>query len=182
MRSLAVLRGHRVGLLSFAVVAAVACLAAGISAAATPKATNPAPVQGGLVLSMARLSVNQVVLLHDLAVGATHLAGAPPGIGAPQAAQLARTLKSEGRQLAAGTKNGNPRDVAALASALSGYAGLATQLGRRPASDTARLSKAFVKTLRGLDAKWRPAVVSIGRANHVNLLAKMPPLLIPKTG
>jgi hypothetical protein len=165
-----------------AACAAIAVAMATMSLAAAAhgqSALSTAPSQGGAVLSVARSSVNQVVLLHDLAVGATHLNNAPPGIGAPQAAQLGRTVSSEAKELAGAIKSGKPADVSALASALRGYTGLAKQLAKRPVSDTARLSKAFVATLRTLDGRWRPAVKAIGQANHVNLLAKIAPLLIP---
>ena len=166
------------GMAAISIAAAAGAAAAG-GELASRTATAPAPAQGGAVLSVARSSVNQVVLLHDLAVGATRVKNAPPGIGAPQAAQLARTLSSEAKQLAGAITRGKPVDVSALASALGGYTGLAKQLAKRPASDTGRLSKAFVATLRTLDRRWRPAVKAIGQANHVNLLAKIAPLLIP---
>jgi hypothetical protein len=124
------------------------------------------------------MSVNQVVLLHDLAVGATHLAGAPPGVGAPQATLLAQTLKGESQQLTAPAASHQPAGVAELATALAGYAKLATQVAARPASDTSPFSAAFVATLRNLDGRWTAAVTAIGSANHVKLLAGMAPLLI----
>jgi hypothetical protein len=152
----------------------------------TPIKKPPAnPVLAGAlpgVLPLARTSVNQVVLLHDLAIGTTHLAGAPPGVGAPQAAQLATALSGEVAQLKVPEGSVQPSGVALLSSTLTGYAGLAKQLAARPATDTAPLSPAFVATLRKLDGRWTAAVVAIGKANHVKLLTGMAPLLIPHTG
>jgi hypothetical protein len=147
--------------------------------ATTKPATKTPSAQAVVVgaLTVGRASVSQVVLLHDLAVGATHMKGAPPGVGAPQAAQLARTLNGEARRLA----DAQAADVATLASALSGYASLAKQLAARRATDSARLPTAFVATLRSLDTDWRPAMTAIGQADHTNLLAGMAPLLFPPT-
>jgi hypothetical protein len=138
------------------------------------------PVPG--VLPLARTSINQVVLLHDLAVGTTHLAGAPPGVGAPQAAQLATALAGEAEQLKVPEGSAEPRGVALLTASLNGYAGLARQLAARPATDTSPLSAAFVASLRTLDGRWTAALVAIGSTNGVKLLAGMAPLLIPHSG
>jgi hypothetical protein len=35
--------------------------------------------------------------------------------------------------------------------------------------------------LRALGAQWRPALSAIGSAQHVNLLANLPPLPIPRS-
>jgi hypothetical protein len=135
------------------------------------------------VLPLARTSVGQVVLLHDLAVGTTHLAGAPPGVGgAGPAAQLATTLSGEAEQLKVPAGSAQPSGVALLTASLNGYAGLAKQLATRPATDTTPLSAAFVATLRKLDGRWTAALVAIGSANHVKLLAGMAPLLMPHSG
>jgi hypothetical protein len=135
------------------------------------------------VLPLARTSVNQVVLLHDLAVGTTHLAGAPPGVGgAAPAAQLATTLSGEAEQLKVPAGSAQPSGVALLTASLNGYAGLAKQLAARPAADTTPLSASFVATLRKLDGRWTAALVAIGSANHVKLLTGMAPLLIPHSG
>jgi len=133
-------------------------------------------------VALGRASVNQVVLLHDLAVGVTRPAAAPPGLDASQAAGLASTLAAEARQLTSPGAAAHTADISTLGSALAGYASLATQLAARPAADAAPLPAAFVTRLRKLDAAWRPAVKAVGSVGHVDLLAGMAPLLIPRSG
>ena len=144
--------------------------AAGASTAAGPGATRVATDE---VTSVATASRVAVVDLHDVATAMSRPSDLPAGTFPGQAAHLQAVLAA-----LAGRVPQNPTDATtnALRSTLHSYAALAGRLAA-PGVNASGLTA----ELRATDLRWRAAVASLGARRHVDLLAGLPPLLLPRT-
>jgi hypothetical protein len=113
-----------------------------------------------------------VVSLHDVVTGMSRPNGLPADTFPMEAARLRESLTSLARRV------GHPSDASATAlrTALEAYAAVAGRLSA-PDAKPWRL----VPELRATDVSWRAALTALGTRSHVDLLAGLPPLLVPST-
>lgn len=135
------------------------------------KALTPPPAPGSPAAAAAS-SVTLVVALHDAATMLTRRSGLPPGTITTQAAHLQRKLGA-----LAHTLPNTPGFGTQLHDVLTGYANAASRLKETPTP----AAKLIADELVSLDARWKAILMALGKAQHVNLLAGLPPLLLPQS-
>jgi len=124
-------------------------------------------------------SIPVVQVLHAMAVATT---SDQPGIPVAQvpriAAQIQQQLHAQLDELKlASPPAGTP--AAALQAALLGYVPLADQEAAWNPKGSA-LPASFFTSLRAADAQWKAAMEQVGTLSGTDLLAKVPPLAMPK--
>lgn len=135
--------------------------------------SNPLPEGAALteLAAASEASVQDVPMLHNLAVGLGRTGGIPPSVTEQQAEVLQKRFTKS-------AKAARGAGGAALAVVFDSYAALAGQLAAVTEADKA-LPDGFADDLRAADGAWKPAMQRLGDATGADLLANLPPLLLP---
>jgi hypothetical protein len=150
--------------------AAGSSVASSTSTRSVSKAAPTPPPAPGSLTALAASSVPLVAQLHNTAALMTRRTGLPAGTLTTQAVSLKGKLTGLAKRSSASSGSGSQFHDVLLA-----YADLAGKLNEKSAPDARKLSA----DLAALDKKWKTVLGAIGTKAHVNLLATLPPLLLP---
>lgn len=147
-------------------------------------ATVPQPAAGSgtsILLDVARSSLQDVLLLHDVSVSLGRPNGLPAGATAEQATQIVNRFRTHHAQAVHLPDQSHVArvDTDSFAAALASYTILATQLETAAKGNKSTLPAAFATQLASADTAWKSAMRAIGQANGINLFANFPALLMP---
>lgn len=141
-------------------------------------AALPSAQADASLIGVARASVEDVLLLHNLATGLGRDNGLPGDVTVSESDRITDRFRAGAR--AATARSSKDRWAAPLAGVLGDYATLAQKLHSAATSADKKLPATFSGDLAAIDTRWKATLGRIGQASGTDLLAKLPPLLMPQ--
>ncbi len=168
---------------ALALLAGAGCASGGSTSRGHGPESGSTTPQDAMVAQIVRASRDQVVQLHDVAVGVDHPTGLSPQAVQSQLRRLADSFGQQQRTLQTPSHAGNPSSpTVALAGQLGQYADLSRSLLDAVSGLGPKLTPAWASSLADADREWRTAVTEIQDQQRVDFLSGMPPLLYPHLG